>query len=244
MAPPAHETQLYSSKSPCQGPADGACRRRLPGKAPGRPLRPPLPPGRQGSTCPGRCPRVPAFRQPRTRTGLAPSRLGPAARTPPPPPGRAGKRFGFLSSPRSASPVANQRAAPLAHLPRRGPISERGAALPIQAELPVEGGEGENPSGRPRPLTGRRTAPAAASRPLPAHSPGRPAPRPPPPPPGARAASGPTGERREGGGGGRPEQSERSAAEKQDGGRSVRRRCGGPAPFPWAAPLRRRMTRG
>lgn len=182
--------------------------------------------------------------------GPAQASLRPAGARPPPlphPRGRAGKRFGFLSSPRSAPPAANQRAAPFARLLRRGPISERGASQPMGAKLENGGGD---PSGRPRPAPPHGPPngppPRPAARPPRTHRAGRrrdlrlllPAPALPPARP---AGGGKEGEGR----GGRPEQSERPAAEKQDGGGSVRRWCGGPAPFPpGPAALRRRMTRG
>lgn len=200
-----------------------------PGKAPAAPGRPLLP-ARRAPAAPaaGTACGLQALQPQKARTGPAAPGRAPA------PPRRAGKRFGFLSSPRSAprQPINAQFPPPASHS-----ASQSASAMRLrQSERSCQrrggaGGETARAAPAPRPLTGRRLPPPRSAR-VTAHSPGRPAPRPPPPPPGARAVSGPAVGRREEGGGGRPEQSERSAAEKQDGGWSVRRRGGGSAPFP------------
>lgn len=180
--------------------------------APGRPPHPALLTGRQAAPAPSSARRSQALHQPRDRTGLGrvvPTAPGPSPTTPSPPQPRSarGKRFGFLSSPRSAPryPISAQPPSPASP----GADQSTGAVRLCQSDRSRFGGgrggkEREHPSGRPRPA--------------PPHGPptSQPPPAALPPVPlaltgaadaatsvsGARAVSGPAGGKREGGGGG------------------------------------------
>lgn len=222
--------------------------------APGRPPHPALLTGRQAAPAPSSARRSQALHQPRDRTGLGhvvPTAPGTSPTTPSPPQPRSarGKRFGFLSSPRSAPryPISAQPPSPASP----GADQSTGAVRLCQSDRSRFGGGrgGKRESTpraapAPRPLTGRRLP-----NPLPprsrlflSHSPGRPTPRPPSPAPelspARLAESGKEGE------GGRPEQ-ERAPSGRETRWRRLREAAGRRLrPFPpWAAALRRRMTR-
>lgn len=170
--------------------------------------------------------------------------------TPPPNPGPRGEN-GSVSCPLPGPLLGIQSARSLLRPPPPARTNQRarcGSANRIGAVLEGGGGGKRESTPRaapaPRPLTGRRLPNPLPprSRLFPSHSPGRPTPRPPSPAPelspARLAESGKEGE------GGRPEQ-ERAPSGRETRWRRLREAAGRRLrPFPpWAAALRRRMTR-